>query len=416
MPDFKYTTRTKQGQIERGVLRNITEEAAVLKLQEKGLTVVNLTSLKGPNTKHQGLTQGGRVRSQLPKRKFHKRLKIDDVIIFTRQLAVMLESGVTLLRALTIALNQIESERLFRAVEAIRKDLEGGSSFKAALEKHPKVFSKYWIAMVETGEATGQLASVLNELAGFVESSARLKRKVTSSLIYPSVLVFAALGAMILFMTVIVPTFVKIFDKAGTELPVLTQMVVGLSHFLRAHFLLLLMGAGTLSYGGFAYTRTHAGRLAKDQLFLNLPIFGTLTRRVAAARFAHNLSTLLKSGTPIVNAITILINTTDNVVVRKSLEEMLEHVKRGQGMAMTLGASGVFPFLLSQMVGIGEETGELSQVLNRLSDFYEERVQAAVDRITTLIEPLIMIVMGCVIGVLVLSMFLPVFKLGTTMH
>ena len=354
-----------------------------------------------------------KAKKALRKRKFHKAVKLDDLIVFARQMAVLLEAGVTLMRGLTLLSQQIESMELYRALEAVRKDIEAGSSFKVALSKHPKVFSQYMVSLVETGEATGQLSTIMNELARFLEENAALRRKVTSAMVYPILLLVAAIGAVIFFMLFIIPIFSGIFEAAQVELPGVTKMVMMLSDLMRKQFVVLCVITGGCGYGLYAYTKTEAGRWAKDSLALNLPVFGELLRRLASARFAGSLATLVKSGTPIINSMDILVRTADNVVVKQTLRQVRDSVKEGKGMAGPLAETDVFPILVSQMVAVGEETGELASMLNRLASFYEERVAAIVDRMVSLFEPIMLIFMGAIVGFLVIAMFLPIFQMGS---
>lgn len=351
-----------------------------------------------------------------PERRFHRRVRLDDLILFARQLTTLLEAGVPLLRSLGLILEQIESRQLYLAVKEVRGDIEGGRSLRDALNRHPAIFSRFWISLVETGEASGQLPSILDQLARYLEAKGALRGKIISATVYPVLLISAAILAVAIFMLVIIPVFAGIFAGFDMPLPLMTRMVMALSDAARHYFIHGLIVLGGVGYGIYRYINTERGRWRLDQFQLNLPLVGTLLCRIAAARFARGLGTLVKSGTPILRALEMMTRTAGNKVVEKALGDVRIAVRDGRTMAEPLRRTGIFPPMVAQMVTVGEETGKLGEMLDRIADFYEERIARSVDRLTALFEPMMLVLLGGVIGFLVMAMFLPIFRLSSVIR
>ncbi len=404
MPFFRYIARDKSGKLIEETLETVTQEELINSLQAKGLFVVSI----GPVAKVK------KVRAV--KRRYHRRVKAGDLILFSRELATLLSSGVTLIKSLDILCKQIESQILLRTVEQIKKDVEGGYTFQSALKKHDKIFSEFWVHLVETGEASGHLPGSLDQLAGYMEESAALKKKITSAMIYPIILVCVATGAIAIFLIKIIPIFSEIFSGFNVELPVLTQIVVNMSDIARKYFLVVIGIGVAVFFVLKKYVSTDVGRRQFDALKLKLPLVGPLMQEICTERFASSLSTLIKSGVPMLHALEITEKTAGNKIVEQALRDVKTSVRDGKGMAQTMEESALFSPLVVQMVGVGEEIGELGKMLDRIAVFYKERVDTFVSRLTTMFEPIVLVFMGIVVGVLVVAMFMPIFSISSAVR
>ena len=404
MPFFKYIARDKSGTLKEEVVEAISEGELLNALQARGLYIVSLGP--APQVK----------KKQAIQRKYHRGVKLFDLIMFSKELSTLLSSGVTLIKSLDILSKQIESQALLRAVEEIKKDVEGGYTFQNALKKHTKIFSEFWIHLVETGEASGHLPSSLEQLAAYMEESAELRKKIVSAMVYPIILICVATGAISIFLLKIIPVFSEIFKGFNVELPLLTRMVVSVSNVVRRYFFIVI-GTGTaLFFIIRRYISTERGRLQFDNLKFKLPIIGPVMHEIATERFASSLSTLLKSGVPILHALEITKKTVGNKILERDIEEVKIAVRDGKGMAQTMQGSALFSPLVVQMIGVGEEIGELGKMLDRISAFYKERVDTFVSRLTTMFEPLVLVFMGIVVGILVIAMFMPIFSISSAVR
>jgi len=401
VPFFKYVARDKAGKLIEEVTETTNEQDLVNGLQAKGLLVISVGHASQVKTKNKA------------SRKYHRRVKPSDLIMFSRELATLLEAGVTLIKSLDILCKQIESQTLLRTVEQIKKDVEGGYTFQNALKKHDKIFSSFWINLVETGEASGHLPSSLDQVAVYLEESAALKRKIVSALVYPIILVVVATGAIAIFLLKIIPIFSEIFKGFNVELPVLTQIVISISNLVRKYFLIVVGVSTALFFSIKKYISTEKGRWQFDQFILKVPVIGQLSQEIATERFASGLGTLIKSGVPILHALEITEKTAGNKVMEKALREVRIAVKEGKGMAHMMQDSSLFSPLVVQMVSVGEEIGELGKMLERISVFYKERVDTFISRLTTMFEPIVLVFMGIVVGVLVVAMFMPIFSISS---
>lgn len=348
------------------------------------------------------------------KRRTHGSVTTQDLAIFARSLAAMAEAGLPLLRALEIVGEQARSRKLGRAITEMARDIRGGSTFRDAMAKHGSIFSPFWISLIETGEASGQLTRVLNQISIHLEKSGAVRRKVISALVYPAILVVAAAGAIMIFTLKIIPTFAALFSSVGSELPALTRAVIGFSAFMRHNFIFLVLGGLVAWFLLTGYLRTPQGRWQFDTLKLRLPVLGGLFQGIAAEEFASNLGTLLKAGVPILHAMEIVIATSGNKVVASVLEHMQSAVREGRPLADPLSKTDLFPPMLAQMVAVGEQTGKLPPMLEEVARYYEEQIATMTERMTTLLEPVILIGMGLLVGVLVISMYLPIFQMSQT--
>lgn len=401
MPFFRYVARDRAGKLIDEVTEIASEEDLVNSLQAKGLLIVSVGP--APEVKSKKRTA----------RKYHSGVKPQDLIMFSRELATLLGSGVTLIKSLDILCKQIESQTLLKAVEQIKKDVEGGYTFQNALKKHDKIFSTFWINLVETGEASGHLPTSLDQVAIYLEESSELKRKIISALVYPMILVSVAIGAIAIFLLKIVPIFSDIFKGFDAKLPVLTQVVIVASDIVKKYFLIVLGVVVAMVFLIRKYISTESGRWKFDELTLKLPIIGPLMHEIATERFASGLGTLIKSGVPILHALEISEKTAGNKVIEKALRDVKTAVKEGKGMAHVMQDTNLFSPLVVQMVSVGEEIGELGKMLDRISIFYKERVNTFITRLTTMFEPIVLVFMGLVVGILVVAMFMPIFNISS---
>ncbi|MBU0634266.1 MAG: type II secretion system F family protein [Candidatus Omnitrophica bacterium] len=411
MPDFLYKARDSDGNLVQGTMVADNQNEIIDILQRRGLLITSIAELAQELKPRQIAL---RIKKRLT---FGSgRVKTDDLCIFARQLGTLLNAGVPLLRSLGVLGKQVESNALRDAVERVKGDIQSGSTLRDALDKHPKVFSKFWVNLVGTGEASGQLPSVLEQIAQYFESSGQLQRKVVSALMYPAILVSVCVGAIFVFVIKIVPVFAEMFQSFGTELPALTQYIVNFSGLLRRFAFPLIVLSPVIIFLFVRFIRTSKGKLLFDALRLKLPVFGNLFRNIAIANFARGLGTMISSGVPILYALEIVTKTVGNRVIENSLEKVKESVRDGKTIAEPLEQSGIFPPMVVLMVNVGEETGELADMLKHVADFYEERIGTIVERLSSLLEPFLLVFMGSVVGFLVVAMFLPIFKLATSVN
>jgi len=341
-----------------------------------------------------------------------RKVKTDDLVIFSRQLATMIEAGIPLVHTLRILGEQIEVKSLQSVVNVIREDIEAGMSFCDALGKHPKIFSELFINMVKAGESSGMLDEVLDRLASYLEKSAALARKIRSSLVYPAVVVTMAVLITSVLLLKVVPTFKGIFDTLGGKLPMPTQILIGVSDMFRKNFLYTL---GLLILGGFLfkkYINSERGRYRFDALLLKVIILGPLFKKVAIAKFAHTFATLVRSGVSILNSLDIVSKTSGNKVIEEAVKSCSKSVRDGEPISKPLSRSGVFPPMVCRMITVGEQTGQLEKMLTKIAEFYDEQVDAATSALTSMIEPLVIAFLGIVIGGIVIALFLPIFKIS----
>jgi type IV pilus assembly protein PilC len=399
---YAYRVRDRAGQIVQGTLDADNRELVLGKLKEMGYTPVEVTQQKGDTLKTEIKIPG-----------FSDRVPLKDVAIFSRQFATMINSGLSLLRSLSILAEQSDNKTLGGMINEVRQDVEKGSSLSVALARHPKAFNRLYIAMVRAGEVGGSLDSVLMRLADTIEKQVELRRKVRSAMTYPAVvavLVLLIVSAMLLF---IIPMFKDLYGQLGGTLPAPTQFLLTLSAFVRKFWWLMF---GVEVGGVIAFRRWIAndeGRKKWDRIKLRVPIFGVLVRKTALARFSRTMGSLVRSGVPILESLDIVSETAGNDVVTVAVMDTKEGVKTGEGISSRLENHEVFPPMVTQMIAVGEETGALDEMLDKIAEFYESEVEATVDALTSLIEPLLIVVMGVCVGGMVISLYLPMFKIIT---
>jgi len=341
------------------------------------------------------------------------RVSVKDISVFTRQFATMINAGLPLVQCLDILSQQTEKEFFKNSIAKIMSDVEGGSTLGEAMARHPKVFNQLFVNMVEAGEAGGILDVILIRLATFLEKLDALQRKVKSALTYPTVVACVATGATVFMLMFIIPTFAKMFTDFGGQLPLPTRIVIGISDFLRNFWWVI----GAVAAGSVVlfqrYYKTENGRLTIDKLMLKIPVLGMVVRKGSVARFTRTLGTLISSGVPILQGLEITARTAGNKVVEKAVMATRESISQGNTISEPLKACGVFPPMVTQMIAVGEQTGALDEMLDKIASFYDSEVDTAVDALTAIIEPVMIVVMGIVVGGMLIAMYLPMFKLVT---
>jgi type IV pilus assembly protein PilC len=342
---------------------------------------------------------------------FGGKVKDKDLTVFTRQIATMIDAGLPLVQSLEVLASQQPNKQFKRILTKIREDVEGGSTFAASIKRHPTVFTSLYMSMVEAGEAGGFLDTVLNRLAGYIEKSMSLRRKVKGAMIYPATIVTVAVAVVIFLLIFVIPTFKALFEGFGAALPLPTRIVLELSRLVKTH---LLASLGTLVgavFGVRFYYRTEKGKKVIDSLLLRLPIIGQLIRKVSVAKFTRTLGTLVSSGVPILDGLNITARVAGNKVVEEAILKTRSSIAEGKTIADPLGASGIFPPMVVQMISVGEQTGALDSMLAKIADFYDAEVDQAVANLTTLLEPIMIVFLGVVVGGIIIAMYLPIFKL-----
>jgi len=396
MPRFVWEGRTVTGIPQRGEMEGPSEVAVRAALRGRGIIPTRVVP------KPREIT--------LPFLK--KKVRRKDLAVFTRQLAAMIDAGLPLVQALDILSKQTENEAFKEVISRVKEDVEGGSTFADALKRHPKVFDPLYVNLVLAGEESGNLDVILNRLAVHIEKMESLKRKVRSALIYPSLIMVVAVVVTAVLLIFVIPVFERLFSGVGMALPLPTQVVINISKFTKANVPYVILALVILAALLRRYYKTDKGRLQIDAILLKLPIFGVLIRKIAIARFARTLATLITSGVPILDALDIVAATAGNRVVEKAIREGRAQIKEGETISQPLERSGVFPLMVTHMISVGETTGALDAMLTKVADFYEEEVDVAVANLSSMIEPILIIFLGVIIGGLVISMYLPIFKLA----
>ncbi|MFH1024244.1 MAG: type II secretion system F family protein [Planctomycetota bacterium] len=398
MATFAYQARTAGGASVSGKIEAATEREAASLLRRQGLSPV--TVKKAGILAMLGV--GGEPRANV---------KLDDIVLFTRQLATMIVSGIPLLEALEIMQEQVDDKGFKSVLGKVINDIRSGTDFSEALSHHPKIFTRIYVNMIRAGEASGQLDEILNRLAEYQEAAAALKREIKSAMTYPVISLCMVFAITIFLLIGIVPKFKDIFTSMGIKLNPLTNGLLIVSTFMQQYWYVVILGPPALVIAAMAYRKTEKGRRQFDWLFLNLPIFGPLFQKVALSRFSRTFSTLIKSGVPILGALEIVANTAGNVIISDAVLHARDSVRKGENLAKPLGQSKVFPPMVVRMISVGEKSGALETLLSKISEFYDQQVQATVEGLTSLIEPLMIGLMGVIVGGIVLAVFLPIFQL-----
>jgi type IV pilus assembly protein PilC len=398
---FQYSVRDKAGRLVNGTLEADSQTAVAQRLKAMGYAPVSITASNA----------GLKKEISIPGLSRKKKVKLKDLAVFSRQFATMINSGLSLLRALNILAEQTESVELQRVIGEVRNEVESGTSLSAAMSKHPRVFPPLMVNMTKAGEIGGFLDSVLLQIAENYEAEVKLRGKIKSAMTYPIVVACISGIALIVMLTFVVPTFAKMFKSLGSKLPAPTQLLVNLSHAMK-----FLLPAGIILTIVFliVWKRIkHEERVRKvvDPLKLKVPVFGMLFRKVALARFARNLGTMIRSGVPILQALDIVADTTGNYTLTAAVHDVQDSVRQGESLSRPLENHPVFPPMVVQMMAVGEDTGALDTMLHKISDFYDQEVEATTEALTALIEPIMIAVLGGLVGSMIVCLYLPIFDI-----
>ncbi|GAB6062803.1 type II secretion system F family protein [Deferrisoma palaeochoriense] len=398
MPVYKWEGRARGGKIQKGTMEAPSEAVVTAQLRAQGIT---------PTKVKKSL---GQAEIKIPGLK--PKVKTKDIVVFTRQFATMIDAGLPLVQCLEILGSQQENPTFKEVILKVKEDVESGATFADALSKHPKVFDRLYVNLVNAGEVGGILDTILNRLAGYIEKAMNLRKKVKGAMVYPSTVVAVAVLVVAIILIWVIPVFQQMFAGVGKNLPGPTLFVIALSEFTKKYFLFILICLFVLAFAFKRIYRAEKGRMFFDRLFLRLPVFGDLIRKVAVAKFTRTLGTLVSSGVPILEGLDVVAKTAGNAVIEQAIMKTRESISEGRTIAEPLKETKVFPPMVVQMIAVGEATGALDQMLTKIADFYDTEVDEAVGALTSLIEPLLMVFLGGTIGGLVVAMYLPVFQMA----
>jgi type IV pilus assembly protein PilC len=401
MPTFAYSGRTRAGQTVSGERVADTIDAATAALRREQINVTRITPVAAKAD----------AKSKEKKGIIGKKVAAKNLAVFTRQFSVMIDAGLPLVQCLDILGNQEEDKNFAAVILQTRSDVESGASLADAMRKHPKTFDPLFTNMIAAGEAGGILDTILKRLATYIEKAVKLAGQVKSAMIYPIAVIVIAGGVVGVILWKVIPTFAALFSGLGAELPLPTRLVIALSNNLVRFFPFLFIGAGAAAYGFRQYYSTEKGRRIVDSGTLKAPVLGNIMRKIAVARFCRTLSTLISSGVPILDGLEITAKTAGNAIVEDAIMTTRKSIERGETISVPLKDTKVFPPMVTQMIGVGEATGALDTMLAKIADFYEEEVDAAVAGLLTLLEPIMIAVLGIVVGGIVIAMYLPIFDL-----
>jgi len=405
MPIFSYKASDASGKVVKGILEALEEKEVAAKLSAMNYIPIRIQAASGGSSRF-GLDQSINVSG------LFQRVTSKDVMMFTLDLHALLQAGLPVDKALSILINVSEKEKFKEIVSGILKNVQGGNSLSEALAKYPKIFPKLYINMVKAGETGGVLPAVLDRLGQFLENSQDLKDYITSAMVYPLFLVFVGGISIIIMLAFVVPRFAIIFSDMGQAMPFSTQLLLNISHGLRAYWWLIIAAVSGVVYMVKRYVRTPAGRLKADRMKVNAPVVGTLVKSVEAARFTRTLGTLVNSGVPILQALRLVREIITNQLIAKELETVFQRVKEGDNLSGPLLQADIFPPLAVQMISVGEQTGKLDKMLLRVAENYEKSVRNMIKRFVNLLEPVMILSMGLMVGFIVISMLLAVFSMN----
>jgi type IV pilus assembly protein PilC len=396
MPSYTYLAReSSTGREIRSAVEASSESAAIAALLNRNLLVVSIQEKIG----RKGKTAGGKV-------------ALADLVVFTRQLATMIDAGLAMVQSLQALAEQTSNKVMRDVIKDVTVRVEGGDSFSEALQKHPKVFSKLYFCMVGAGEKGGLLADILARLATYLENTARLRAKVKSAMMYPVAVTIVAIGITVFLLIKVVPVFGDIYSSFGSKLPAPTQFLIGISNFMKSYFYIIFAVVGGAIWGWLYFIKTPPGRAFWDAKRIKLPIFGVIAHKICLARFTRTLSSLIRSGVPILEVLTIVQNTVGNVVMENAVKAAASDIERGESISTALSKHPVFPTMIIRMVTAGEQTGKIDSMLERISDFLDEEIETTLSGLTSLIEPILIVFLGVMVGGIAICMFLPIFKMS----
>jgi type IV pilus assembly protein PilC len=399
MPVYVWKGKNSYGEKRKGEIEAVNEAAALGQL--KRLRIDNPKIKEKPKDLFANVTI------------FQPKVTGKDIVIFTRQMSTMIDAGLPLVQCLQILAKQQDNPTFRRVLTEIQTDVETGTTLADAMRKHPKVFDNLYSNMIEAGELGGILDTILSRLAAFKEKSMALQKKIKGAMTYPAICLAIALIILVVILVFVVPVFAKMFEDFGSSLPAPTQLVVDMSNFFKSNILFIIIGAFITSFIVKKIYKTEKGRLKIDGFLLKAPVVGTLIRKVAVSKFTRTLSTMLQSGVPILDALQVVARTSGNKIIERAVFHVSDSIAEGRPIAEPLEESGVFPNMVVQMINVGESVGAIYTMLEKIADFYEEEVDQAVENLTAMIEPFMMVFLGGMIGGLVVAMYLPIFKMAS---
>jgi type IV pilus assembly protein PilC len=400
MPSFAYTAReTVTGREIRNTVEALSEQAAIAALLNRNLLVVSIQE----KIAKKGKTTGGKV-------------ALADLVLFTRQLATMIDAGIAIVQALQVLGEQMANKVMRDVVQDVCSRVESGESFSEALQKHPKVFNKLYYSMIAAGEKGGLLSEIMGRLATYLENSERLRKKVKTALMYPTAVTFVAICITTFLLVKVVPTFSEVYSGFGAALPGPTQTLIDFSNIIKKYFILIIAVAVGGVWGWLHYIKTKQGREFWDGRRIKLPVFGSIAHKICLARFTRTLASLVRSGVPILEVLQIVSQTVGNVVMEKAIKSAATDIERGEGISAALGKNPIFPTMVIRMMSAGEQTGNIDSMLERVSNFLDEEIDTTLTGLMSLIEPMLIVVLGVVIGGMVVCMFLPIFNLANIVN
>ena len=399
MAVFVWEAETKRGELKKGEMDGADEAAVRGLLRRQGLK--SIVVKKKPKD----------LLEYLPFLK--QKVKDKDVVVFARIFSTMINAGLPLIQCLDLLAQQEQNKTFAKIITTVKEDIEGGSTLHDALKKHPKVFDELFVNLVAAGESGGILDVILNRLSSYMEKAMKLKSRVKGAMTYPTIVLFVAVAVVALLLVYVIPVFKKLFEGMGGQLPGPTQFLVNLSEFTQSYFLYMIIGAAAVVFLFRRYYRTEKGRLVIDALILKAPVFGPLLKKVAVAKFTRTLSTMLGSGVPILEGLSIVSKTAGNVVVENAIMRTRQSISEGRTIAEPLSETDVFPPMVVQMIAVGEATGALDSMLAKIADFYDDEVDVAVGALTAMLEPFMMIFLGVIVGGMIICMYLPIFKMAS---
>lgn len=397
MAEWVWEGKTRSGEVRKGVMEAEAERDVMLKLRQQNIQPSRVRR-KGKSLKLPSL--GGGVKST-------------DLVVFVRQFATMIDAGLPLVQCLEILSDQQPNKTFKRVLTDVKANVEGGSTFADSLKRHPNVFDSLFVNLVAAGEIGGILDTILNRLATYIEKNVKLVRQVKGAMIYPIAIAIIATGVVIALLKWVIPTFEKMFQDFGNaKLPTLTQIVIDASHWMAGNFYFVIAGIAGAVYGFKAFMKNPKGRAIFDATILKTPIFGPLLRKVAVAKFTRTLGTMIASGVPILDALEIVAKAANNMTIEAAIYFVRDKISEGSNMADPLAKTGVFPSMVVQMIAVGESTGAMDTMLQKIADFYEDEVEVAVGGLTKLMEPIMMVVIGGIVGTILIAMYMPIFEVA----
>ncbi|MFH1860677.1 MAG: type II secretion system F family protein [bacterium] len=403
MPTYIYKARNMDGTVVAGKIDAETQRAVIMKLKQQHLMVIS--------AEEERANIFARVIEIL---KFKDRVGLNDLVLFSRQLATLINAGIPIVQCLNVLIDQVDNKNFKKIIMNVREDIEKGASITMSMGKHPGVFNQLYTSMIKSGESGGVLDEVLERIASYLESVQSLRRKVQTAMAYPGVVSCIAIGIVMFLLIFVIPAFKDVFESFGAKLPLPTMLLINLSDLIKAYIIwFILLAIAAFVVLRLLITKTEKGRLTFDATILKIPVFGMLFRKIAVTRFARTLGTLVRSGVSILEALEIVAKTSGNKVVEMAVMGARTSIREGERITDPLRECGVFPPMVIQMVSVGEETGALDTMLMKIADYYDREVDASVSALASLIEPLLMVVLGIVVGGIVICMYLPIFMIAT---